>query len=156
MLSMLIAYNAAGEVISTLDYMVARDENGDVIGLIDFVAHEDRGSELTDVWVVEGAAGSKTWPEWIGAQAHGFRVELEGPAGGKHIAALVHQTSGVRRERSAVEGAIQERIEQANGKPADIRDLVGGPDRPILLDEDGRTKNRIKNVPPILPAFTLT
>ena len=141
------------------------------------------------------AKGSKVWPEWIGGAANEFRVELEGPPGRKRIGALVHKASGHRRERSALEGEINARIEakrseahtqgeatrvvqramlkaerQALAKelrsvrqpvalvelylpdqpesadpepgPVDIRDLVGGPDRPLELDDEGRTKPR--------------
>jgi hypothetical protein len=34
---------------------------------------------------------------------------------------------------------------------ADIRDLVGGPDRPLLLDENGKTMARPKVERPNLP-----
>jgi len=140
MLSMLLAYDSAGNVLGTLDYLVARDEAGNVLGLIDFGAHEEARGKLRDIWEVAGAAGSATWPEWLGGQAQEFRVELE--PGGKRIAALVHRGSGHRRERAGVEGAIRERIAAAEGRPADIRDLVGGPDRPLVVDEEGRTRAR--------------
>lgn len=144
MLSMLLAYDADGNVVATLDYLVARDDAGEVTGLVDFEAHEAAGGELTDVWRVDGAKGSKTWPEWIGGRAHDFRVELAGPPGGKRIAAIVHRASGHRRQRADVEAAIAERIVAANGQPADVRDLVGGPDRPLLIDDHGRTRGRSK------------
>lgn len=142
MLSMLIAYDDAGNVIATLDYMVSRDETGEPVGLIDFAAHEESGAEMTDVWMVKGAAGSKVWPEWLGGQAFAFRVEKSGPPGARSVTALVHRQSGYRRERAAVEAAVAERIAEANGAPADIRDLVGGPDRPLLLDDEGRVRQR--------------
>lgn len=141
-LSMLIAYDAAGNVVATLDYVVARDAEGNAIGLVDFEAHELTGGELTDIWYNELASGSKTWPEWIGMRAHDFRVELDGPAGRKRIAALVHRRSGHRRQRAAVETAIADRITAAGGEPADIRDLVGGPEFPLVLDDEGRTLGR--------------
>lgn len=147
----LIAYDGDGNVVGTLGYMVALDEAGEAVGLIDFAAHEEAGGEMTDVWIVDGASGSKTWPEWLGSHAHDFRVELEGPAGGKRIGALVHKESGHRRERAAIESAIEQRIAAANGAPADIRDLVGGPDRPIHLDEHGRSAARPQSKRPNLP-----
>ena len=152
-LSMLLAYDSQGQIVATLNYMVAKDEAGRVVGVIDFDAHERAGGEMTQVWHHEGATGSKTWPEWIGGRAHDFRVELAGPAGNKRIAALVHKVSGVRRERAAVEAAIAARIAAANGEPADIRDIVGGPDRPLILDDDGRTKARVPAVMPNLPTI---
>ena len=151
MLSMLLAYDSAGNVLGTLDYLVARDEAGNVLGLIDFGAHEEARGKLRDIWEVAGAAGSATWPEWLGGQAQEFRVELE--PGGKRIAALVHRQGGRRRERAVLEAAIAERVAQANGRPADIRDLVGGPDRPLRLDARGETVGRppIAGTPAHLP-----
>lgn len=136
MLGMLIAYDAAGDVSATLDFMVALDPaTQEPLGLHDFDAREAAGLPVTDIWTVTTPAsptvGAKAWPEWLGARAHDFRVELEGPPGRKRIAALVHKTSGARRDRAAIEAAIAERIAHAAGKPADIRDLVGGPDRPL-------------------------
>lgn len=153
MLAMLLAYDAAGNVIATLDYLVARDERDVVVGLVDFEAHERAGGEMTDVWVVGGADGSGTWPEWLGAGAQSFRVVLDGPPGQRRIAALEHRTSGHRRERADVETAIAVRIAAAGEEPADIRDLVGGPGRPLLLDAVGRTLPRAPAQRPALPVF---
>lgn len=138
-LTALLAYNAAGEVVATLDYMVARDDAGEVVGLLDFEAQELTG-ELTDVWSVVGAAGSGTWPEWLGVRAHDFTVER---ANGR-ISALVHRQSGHRRERITIEAAI------AQGEPA------GGPDRPLLLDDEGRTVARVPVQRPKLPIIGIT
>ena len=147
MLSMLIAYDASGNVIATLDYMTVLNDDGDAVGLVDFEVHEDAGNNLTDVWQVSGAVGSGTWPEWIGGRAHDFKVER---SGGK-ITALVHKTSGRRRERAAIQASINNRIEAAAGGPADIRDIVGGPDRPLNIDAEGRTQPRITTTRPVLP-----
>jgi hypothetical protein len=148
-MGMLLAYTDTGDIISTLDYVVLYDETKyerPPMGLVDFDAHEAAGGDLTDIWNVASTnivvKGSKVWPEWIGGKAHEFTVELVGPPGAKHIAALVHKTSGYRRERAVVDSAIAKRISDANGLPADIRDIVGGPDRPLLLDEQGRTTSR--------------
>jgi hypothetical protein len=135
----LLAYDAAGNVIGTLDFMVHRNDDGEADGLIDFAAHEAAGGKLTDVWKVGNATGSGTWPEWLGSRAHDFTVEL-GP--GKRITALVHRDSGHRRERVVLEAAIAFRIAEAAGEPADIRDLVGGPTAPLVLDDAGRTIGR--------------
>lgn len=140
MLRMLVAYDADGNVIATLDHMVARDEEGNVIGLVDFEAHESNGGQLTDIWNVSGAVGSGTWPEWLGAAAIDFKAEVD-PAT-KKITALVHKHGGHRRNRAEIEEAIKKRVDEANGGPADIRDLVGGPDRPLVLDEKGKAKRR--------------
>lgn len=130
-LGVLLAYDTAGNVVATLDYMVRYDDDGAPLGLVDFESHEKAGGEHTAIWNVENAAGSKVWPEWLGSRVHDFRVELEGPPGRKRIAALVHKVTGARRDRAALEAAIAERIAHAAGKPADLRDLVGGPDRPL-------------------------
>jgi hypothetical protein len=184
MLRSLIAYNAAGEVVGTLDQLVRYDDEGDVLGVVDFEAQESAGRKLRDVWEVSTAVGSATWPEWLGAKAHNFTVELDAD---KRIKALVHKDSGHRRERADIEAAIQGRINdkkaeakkrgddmrkdaKAKGlprnvvdampdpepEPADLRDLVGGPDRPLLLDEDGHTKPKAaKSQKPSLPVISV-
>jgi len=103
---MLLAYDGNGDVVATLDHVVARDDHGNVVGLVDFEAHEAAGAEHTDIWNVSNATGSKVWPEWLGGRAHEFRVELAGPPGAKRITALVHRDSGHRRDRAAIEAAI--------------------------------------------------
>jgi len=138
MLSMLIAYDAAGTVIATQDYMVARDAAGNVIGLIDCEAHELAGGKLRDIWIQDGAIGSGTWPEWIGARAHDFKVEL-GPD--RRIAALVHKVSGYRRERSAIAQAIASAPVLDDGA-LDLRAVLGGPSMPLILDDQGHTVGR--------------
>ncbi len=131
--------------------MVAKDADGNVTGLIDFEAHESAGGEHTDIWKVEGAKGSKVWPEWLGSRAHGFRVELAGKPGNKHIAALVHKESGHRRERIAIEAAIAA-VEPGESGARDIRHLVGGPACPLALDEKGQTATAVtRGTPPHLP-----
>lgn len=153
---MLIAYDAGGNVLATLDYLVKydTDEARSPLGLIDFAGHEAAGGKLRDIWEVPGAAGSGTWPEWIGGRAYDFKVELTS----KKITALVHKTSGHRRERAGIEAEIAKRIEQAAGKPADIRDVVGGPTRPLILDAEGKTVGRsVQSGPPApLPLVGMT
>ena len=147
MLHSLIAYDASGEIIGTLDHMVAKDDDGNVIGLIDFEAHEKSGGKLRDVWEVSNAVGSGTWPEWLGGRAHDFKVELDGG----RIARLRHRQSGHVRDRADIEQRIAARIAAANGEPADIRDIVGGPGKPLLVDDEGKTRARLapqrKNLP---------
>ncbi|HLY14281.1 MAG TPA: hypothetical protein VKR24_08000, partial [Candidatus Limnocylindrales bacterium] len=129
----LIAYDADGNVVGTLDTMVHRNAAGEVDGLYDFEAHELAGGKHRDIWFIDGAAGSGTWPEWLGGSAHYFRVELSG----KRITALVHRTSGHRRERHQIEYAIE--ATPVVGGQRDIRHLVGRPSRHLVLDENGRT-----------------
>lgn len=125
---MLMAYDAAGNVIATLDYCLALNPDGTVRGLVDFGAHEALGLALTDLWRVSGATGSATWPEFLGMQAHDYRVELTNKA----ATGLVHRGTGAKRDRAKIEAAIDKRISEAgqNGT-ADLRDLIGGPDRPL-------------------------
>ncbi len=153
MLGMLLAYDAAGVVVATLDHLVQYDDDGNVIGLVDFGAHEESGRDNTAIWTVSNATGSKVWPEWLGGAAHNFRAELQGPPGRKHIGALVHKTSGYRRERAAIEAAIAARIVEAGTEPADLRDIVGGPDRPLILGATGRDAPRPVSVGPTLPVI---
>lgn len=155
MLSMLIAYDANGNVVATLDYVVSVDEEGNAIGLIDFSTHEDSGRSLTEIWRVDNAVGSGTWPEWLGAQAHNFKVEVDQGTSVKRIRALVHKRSGNRRDRATIERAISERMKQANGKAADLRDLVGGPDRPVRLDGDGKTIRKPRTTTSTIPKLHL-
>lgn len=139
MMAMLLAYDTAGNVVATLDHVVARDTDGTAIGLVDFAAHEAAGGRMRDIWDVSDAIGSATWPEWLGARAHDFRVELDG----RSIAALVHKVSGFRRERAGVASAIAARhVQTPIGSPVDLRDLVGGPTRPLVLDDTGRSVPR--------------
>jgi hypothetical protein len=164
---MVIIYNAAGDVIAHRDWMVIYDEMKMPIGLVDFAAHEEAGLPMTDVFyfgteidgveVASEAKGAKVWPEWID-RPFDFRVELEGPPGKKRIAALVNKKSGYRRERAVVEAEIERRFFEkraeahAEGRdpaPADLRDLVGGPNMPLRLDDEGRTLGRA--LAPTLP-----
>jgi hypothetical protein len=140
MLSMLIAYDQDGNVVGVMDWCVAKDKNGEVVGLIDFEAHELAGGKLRDIWDKEGAVGSATWPEWLPGAAYEFRVELDE---NKRIAALVHRRTRVKRKRSDIEKAIAERrAATPPGEPVDLRDILGGPQRPLKLDEEGRTQPR--------------
>lgn len=144
---MLIAYDADGNVIASVQYQTAIDPTtGAVLGLVDFAAMEEQGVPFrgsgahVNVWEVPGAAGSAVWPQYLGpADIHRFRVELDER---KRIRAIVHKPSGTRRTRDALERAIAERIERAAGQPADIADLVGGPDRPLEVTPTGAVRRR--------------
>jgi hypothetical protein len=169
---MLVAYDETGSIIATRNWHVIFDEQGRPIGLLDFAAHEAAGREMTEVWRVSAQTtdnatatttplpvkGSKVWPEWLGGRIHEFTVELDGPPGQKYIAALVHKESGYRRERDAIEAAITERIEATpQGEPVDLRDIVGGPDRPISLDDAGATAPvEVVSAPSTLPLIGVT
>jgi hypothetical protein len=148
---MLIRWNADGDVIATSDVMVQRDENGNVIGFIDFAEVEAEGIPLIELVVTPRAVGAGAWPEWLAHQAQDFRVEVDpdfsmhkprGQRPDHRVRALVHKVSGYRRDRVTVENEIKRRIKEAKGKPADIRDLVGGPTKPLLLDAEGRAIER--------------
>jgi hypothetical protein len=163
MLTALLAYDEDGNIIATLDHVVARNPEGRAVGLIDFEAHEKAGGRLRDIWEVERAVGSSTWPEWLGAAAMEFQAEVDitesttldgelvqrrGP-----IRALIHKSSGRRRDRGAIERSIDKVKPDAQGR-RDIRHLVGGPGRPLLLDDEGRVIPRPANrEPTALPVF---
>jgi hypothetical protein len=172
MLGMLIAYDALGNVLHSRDYQVVYDPDTlEPLGLIDFLAAESAGIENTEFWRIEtfdidretGAEilrdpqpvkGSKVWPEYLGGAAHHFRVILAGPAGNKRIVKLVHKGSGHVRDREQIEAAIESRKDEARreGRAADLRDLVGGPDRPLRLDDEGKTRPRTpRGSRPLLP-----
>lgn len=142
MLGMLLAYDAGGNVIATQDQNVLVDEHGRGIALLDYESYESAGLKLRDVWLVDGATGSGSWPEWLGSQALSFRVELSG----RRIVALVHRQSGFRRQRSDVEAGIEEA--PTVGGARDIRAIVGGPQRPLTLDREGRTVLRTRSGSP--------
>jgi hypothetical protein len=73
----LIAYDADGNVIATLDWLVRPDD-----GLADFAVEHD--ADHIETWNVEGAKGSKVWE---GPLPPGpLVVELTGPPGRKRIA----------------------------------------------------------------------
>jgi hypothetical protein len=107
----LLAYDEHGVVIATLDGIWSGADPVDLEG------HEASGGKLRRYWQVSGAAGSGTWPEHLGADAHRFRVELD-PAAPQRIVALVDIATGERRERSALE-------------PGGDRGGSGSPLRPI-------------------------
>lgn len=92
----LLAYDADGHVIQSVEQLVQKTPNGPV--LVDFAAHEAAGTPLTDFWHVEGAKGSKVWPERL-RRAYDYQVELAGEPGAKHIAAVVHRESRERLPR---------------------------------------------------------
>lgn len=130
MLSMIMAYDADGNVIATLDYLVQYDKDGNVIGLVDFEKQESSDNGLLGVWNVEGAKGSGTWPEWLGPAAHNFTVERRD---GK-IARLIPKDGRRKvRVRSDIEARVQARINEAEGTPAYVSDIVGSPENPLKL-----------------------
>lgn len=152
MLGIAIAWDSEGNIIATLQHLVARDELGNAIGLVDFDVYENAGlkfrlkPERPDaIWSVPGALGSAAWPEFLSGMAHDFRV---GDYDGQRVLELVHVRSGHRRQRKRIDAAIAKRIKDAKGEPADLRDLVGGINRPLKVDMDGRNEAR-QNITPI-------
>jgi hypothetical protein len=171
MLTMLLAWNASGDIIAARLKQVVYDDQGSALGLVDFEAHELAGGALTDIWRVWTrrddeprvyAVGSGTWPEWLGPAVRDFRVEadprpLVGVGGHHRIKALIHKGSGYRRERADLERAIEERLAvmRSNLPPEAADDPLpeslllsvlraerGTPQRPKRVDADGR------NAPP--------
>jgi hypothetical protein len=53
----LIAYDADGNVVATLDKLVVRDDDGKP-ALVDFAAHEASGARLRDIWEASDAIRS--------------------------------------------------------------------------------------------------
>ena len=194
MLSMLLTYDADGNVTGTLDQLIVDGPDGRPV-IIDFEAMEAAGEALrlrddSSAGALHDprAVGAGSWPEWIGAAAHDFRVETAGVDRDRRISALVHighpegidesgehvpavPGSGHRRERAVIEAEIERRLaakrdearqrgaelrehlSEVEGarpelialvpdpepEPADIRNVVGGPDRHLLLDDAGRS-----------------
>lgn len=150
----LLLYGPDGAVIGSLESMVQYDDDGRALGLVDFEAHELAGGRLREVIEHEAAAGAGTWPEWLGAQAHDFRVELRpGPKGDTPlIRALVHRESGYRRERSDVEATIAAMLDEATpGRAVEMSDFIGSPGKRLELDTDGRNAVPTKRARPNLP-----
>lgn len=148
-MGVLLAFDATGNILATLDWLVvAPTPDGAVI--VDFEAEEAQGHDLAAIYPVAGAVGHGTWPEYLGGQFHEFRVELDSAG---RVSALVRKPraaftdsrgqvhsqvpGGHRRERLAVEAAIAAAPSIAGGR--DIRHIVGGPQRPLALDDQGRT-----------------
>lgn len=156
---MLVAYDADGNIIAETQYQSVIDpETGENLGLVDFATLEEAGvafrgsGEHVNVWEVPGAVGSAVWPQYLGAAARKFRVELDE---NKRIKALIHRPSGVRRTREVIERQINERVTKTldggthhMGYPivkavaVDISDLVGGPDRALEVTPTGAVRRR--------------
>lgn len=151
----LIAYNAAGEVVQTLDFFAPHSEGR--AGTVDLERYEAEGGRLRHILNASNAMGSGTWPEHLGEAVHDFRVELEG----KRIVRLVHHRSKHVRHRHEIEAAIAKRHGEAMDRLrkeakvrkdvqvaldggsdvlVDVSDLLGSPGHPLELDEHGRTR----------------
>jgi hypothetical protein len=137
MFGMLVAYDDAGNVIATLESLVTVTDDGQPT-LVDFTAHEANGRDAVELWIVDGAKGSKVWPEYLGGKAHEYRVELAGEPGRKRIARLVHRVTGEARERVPIDDRIRRRILEAEGGPVDLRNIIGGPEprAPVRRPDD--------------------
>jgi hypothetical protein len=80
MADMLLAYDADGAVIATLDFMVTRDDQGQVTGLVDFAAHAQAGGHLREIWEVDRAVRSAV-------SRKTSRTRPDGPGGAKGLLA---------------------------------------------------------------------
>lgn len=88
----LIAYDAGGRVIATLEQVWNGTEP------VDLEAHEEQGLPLLDYWRVSGATGSGTWPQTMTGLDERWMVELD--AGEPlRIRALINTETGHRLER---------------------------------------------------------
>lgn len=90
-MSALIAWDAGGNIVATLDE-VRRDGS-----FLDIEASETSGIKLRTYWNVTAAVASGTWPERLGSLFHDYRVELGD--GRPMVVALIHRETGERRER---------------------------------------------------------
>lgn len=154
MICSMVGWDADGIVRLTVELFLRYDPATDRPIVVDFEETERAGTDLRELYCIrdrdgnDRLAGYGSWPEWLPPdKVHGrFRVDLRpGPRGGSpKVRALVHRQSGVRREREVIEAAIAERVRRAKERDelADLRDLVGGPDRPLPLDDEGRTRRR--------------
>ena len=119
----------------------------EALAVADFAAHEASGKPLRAYGVNGTALGAATWPEWLThSDLAQMYLELEPgwdrmtdprsrPA--HALRALIHRDTGQRRERTHIEAAVGRRVAAAGDGAADIRDLVGGPDRPLHLTQGG-------------------
>lgn len=84
------------------------------------------------------------------------REDIEAAIERRHEAARAeaHQRGEAQRallrKRKVAAEVIAEFTDPPPG-PVDIRDIVGGPNAPLLLDDEGRTKARVKVARPVLP-----
>jgi len=137
----LIAYDRSGNVLATLDHLVAEDESGTF--LVDLAGMEADGEKLRSAWEVSGAAGSCHWPEHLGQAAGEFRVVLDRRF--KHPARrLVHRRSGHERVREEIEREVERRVgrspkDEQGRRVVDVREVTGSPTKPLRLDAEGRT-----------------
>ena len=112
---LLVLYHADGTIWGAFPPMVRYSSEGLPIETIDWEAREAAGLPVTDLLTVTTPGddanppikGAKHWPESQVPDLHAHRVELAGKAGHKHIAALVHKTSGHLRDRAAIEAAME-------------------------------------------------
>jgi len=130
---MALAWDAAGNVVATLDYLVRPE------GIVDLVGLDEEG-RLVEAWSVPGVTGAGTFPAYLGAQAHDYRVIR---VAGK-ITALQHKTKpGSRIERADIEARILAKLEAEKGNPQiNLTDIIGAPDRPLLLTAEGKLRQR--------------
>lgn len=163
----MVAKDDDGNVIGLVDFAAHEDAGGRLRDIWENSAAV--GSGTWPEWLKGGAHDFKVELD-----------PNPGPARAR-IKALVHKKSGFRRERSSIEAAIAERQNDAKMaakkkgdairqdlrlrgmKPEDValvddpapvvdlRDLLGGPQRPLLLDDDGRNRPRVKSERPNLP-----
>jgi len=168
---MLLAWNTDGDVMATCDWLVTYEpETGAPVGVVDFARHEREGGALLDIWRVAreadgataDAVGSGTWPEFLGGAAHDFQVELE-PGWSRslrdrtpyRVRNLVHRGSGYKRKRVDIDAAIAARIATAADRTIDLRDILGGPTKPIELDARGEQRERVVSARSTLPLIPM-
>lgn len=131
MIGMALGYDEDGHVIAGLHVLV-RYVDGEP-QLVDFEELEAQGI-LASVWNPSGVSGTGSWPEWLRAEdaiQHDVALDEQGRI------TSVQRRGGIVRSRADITAEIESRLREGEGV-ADIRDLVGGPDRPLVLDPQGR------------------
>lgn len=166
-LAHLVARDEDGEVLGLVDFEAHERAGG-------------RIREIADVSNATGGGSWPEWLDG-GVLDFRVELDPNPGQARAKIAALVHKKSGYRRDRASIEAAIAERTNEAKaeaqkkgkeqrallrakGVPeetvveftdppvkVDLRDLLGGPNKPLLVDDDGKTMKKPKVERPNLP-----
>lgn len=143
----LLAYNADGRVVATLDYLSpVHPVTQEPLGRVDLALVEASGAKLRHLYMVEGAVGSGTWPEFLGVAAHDFYVVVD-PSYRHRIRYLWHPESDHVRDREDIENAVAMEVVVAaeEGRPPDLSPLIGDIGRRLVVevDAEGRSTGRL-------------
>lgn len=136
----LIAYDAAGRPVAMLDWMVIHDA-GELVGSVDMAEAEAVHVKLRQLWIVERAVGSASWPQWLPEwRMREFRLDLDFRF--SHPARRLIHDLGHVIDRADIDREVESRIRASRPDPADIRAIVGGPGWPLRLNERGEVQGQ--------------